>query len=404
MTVLGIIASLASRGMDTLAELHAVRPDGRDATSQLAADLGLDPARLRLLLRVADHYLSPADTDENTAAREHATALARRLGLSLDTCVLIDKRSRQANNSELHDGLRLTFVEAAERLGYEELDLYMRETLTELNTDDEPPQHLRARFSRKVDIRGMKHFHITGPAGMMDDLLSPLTVRAAEIRKAHPEFSHDRCVGQALEERLEFAGVAGPVDKLDEMRYQPAIIITAQDIVDYSPRYAATTNGSALAPDVFVNALLADTGWAVLYDEHNAITDLFPLGNPRLATESQRIAMLIDNPLCAWPGCNRPAYSGQAHHLVAHKHGGETTLDNLTMVCREHNALNDDDREGRNGHLERIPTSGHVRWRPPDKTRPPLFSNAFVTSMSGRSYAGYRSGTIQQAGPEPPPP
>lgn len=405
MTVLGTLAALASRGMDTLAELHAARPDGHDATSHLAATLGLDPARLRLLLRVAAHYLQPADTEENTKAREDATALARQLGLSLDTCVLIDKRSRQANNAELHDNLRLTFVAAAERLGFEELDLYMRETLTELNTEDEPPQHLRARFSRKVDIRGMKHFHISGPSDMLDNLLSPLTIRAAEIRKSHPEFSHDRCVGQALAERLEHADAATPVDKLDEMRYQPAIIITAQDLIDYSPRFAATTNGSALAPDVFLNALLADTGWAVLYDEHSAITDLFPIGNPRLATEEQRIAMLIDNPICAWPGCERPAYSGQAHHLVAHKNGGTTTLDNLTMVCREHNGLNDDDdRQGRNGYLERIPTSGHIRWRPPDKTRPPLFSNSFVTSMSGRSYAGYRAGTTKQLGPEPPPP
>lgn len=391
MTVLGILASVANRGMDMLAELHAARPDGREATTELAEELGLDPARLKVLLRVAAHYLSPAEIESDTKARMEAARLAKEYGLSLDMCVLIDKRCRQANNESLWDDLRLNFVQAAQNSTYGDLDSYMRETLAEINAEDAPPQHLRARYSRKIDIQGMKHLHISGPAQMLDNLVSPLTVRAAEIRKAHPEFTHDRCVGQALEERLTHASGAGPVDKLDELRYQPSIIITAQDIAEYSPRYAATTNGSVLAPEVFVNALLADTGWAVLYDDHNRISNLFPIHNPRLATEEQRIAMLIDNPICSWPGCTRPAYSAQAHHLIAHKNGGETSLENMTYVCREHNALNDDDRQGIHGHLDRIPTSGYVRWIPPDKHSPPQFNTAFVTAMAGRSYANYRS-------------
>ena len=392
MTALGILASLARRGMDILAELHANRPASRAERAELAGTLGMDPARLRLLLRVAEHFLSPADTEPNTRARQRAADLAAQFGLSLDACVLIDRRCQQANNSELHDDLRLTFVEAAHNSSFEEIDAFTRETLTELNAGAAPPQHLRARYSRKGDIRGMKHLHISGPAAMLDNLLAPLTVRAAQIHTAHPDYTRDRCVGQAFEERLRYASHAHPVDKLDQMRYQPALIITAQDILDYSPRFAATTNGSPLPPDVFLNALLADTGWALLYDEHAAITDLFPIGNPRLATQEQRVAMLIDNPICAWPGCDRPAYSGQAHHLVAYKNGGPTSLENMTIVCREHNRLNDDDREGINGHLERMPLSGHVRWKPPDKTKPPEFNKSFVTSMSGRAYAAYRAG------------
>lgn len=391
MSLLGTIASLATRGMNLLEELHSARPTGREATTELAEKLGLDPNRLKSLLRVADHYLSPAESAADTQARMEATALARKYQLSLDKCVLIDKRSRQANNEDIHDELRLSFVEAAKNATYEQLDTHMRHALAELNSEAEPPQHIRARFSRKIDIQGMKHLHITGPAQMLDNLIAPLTVRAAEIRKAHPEFTHDRCTGQALTERLQLAQPATAVDKLDEMRYQPAIIITAQDIADYSPRYAATTNGSALPPEVFINSLLADTGWAVLYDEYNRLTGLFPIHNPRLATQEQRIAMLIDNPICSWPVCTRPAHSGQAHHLVAHKHGGATSLENMTMVCREHNALNDDDRQGIHGHLERIPTSGYVQWRPPNKHEPPQFNTAFVTAMGGRSYAAYRS-------------
>lgn len=128
----------------------------------------------------------------------------------------------------------------------------------------------------------------------------------------------------------------------------------------------------------------------LVYDEHNTPTDLLPMHNPRLATEEQRIAMILDNPICAWPGCPRPAHAGQAHHLVARKNGGATTMENMVMTCKEHNAANDDDRQGLNGHLERDDGSGAVYRHPPSPHAPPEFNLAFPTALAGRAYSGYR--------------
>nr|WP_240394128.1 HNH endonuclease signature motif containing protein [Corynebacterium lactis] len=326
MTTLGLLGALASRGIDLLADLRAALPEKSTGLRELAADIGFDPFRLKRLLRCADRLFAPLDDAADVLNRDAAVAAARELGLSLDTVMQIDKRCGQINNVDIREENRLDFTRAAGRYDFDALDAYMRGRVKELNDYTEPPQHLRAHVSRKPDIRGMKHLQVTGPANMIDDLVAPLVVRAAEIAKAHEGYSHDRCVGQALHERLAHGG-AGPVDAVDKLRYQPALIITAQDIAEYRPRYAATSNGSVLTPGQFIEALLADTGWALVYDENNQPTDLLPIHNPRLATEDQRIAMILDNPICAWPGCTRPSHAGQAHHIVARKNGGATTME-----------------------------------------------------------------------------
>jgi hypothetical protein len=39
---------------------------------------------------------------------------------------------------------------------------------------------------------------------------------------------------------------------------------------------------------------------------------------------------------CVWPGCDRPPTWCEAHHLVHWADGGETSLDNLALLCGEH--------------------------------------------------------------------
>ena len=389
MATLRLLQELAKRGMDLLGELRAALPEKSTGYRELAHSIGVDPLRVKQMLRCAERLLGPSD---DAAHRDAAVALARQLSLPVDTIMLIDKRCGQLNNVETREEYRLEFTRAAGRFDYTELDRHLRARVHELNTHQEPPQHLRAHISRNPDIRGMKHLHVTGPAHMIDELVAPLTVRAAQIAKAHEDYTRDRCVGQALQERLAHSRTAaGAVDKVDELRYQPALIVTAQDIAEYTPRFATTSNGSVLTPGQFLNALLADTGWAVYYDEDNEPISLLPLHNPRLATQEQRIAMILDNPICAWPGCSRPSHSGQAHHLTARKHGGATTMANMVMTCKEHNAANDDDRQCCNGYLQRDPDSGGVYLQPPDPSAPPHYNLAFATALAGRAYAAARS-------------
>jgi 5-methylcytosine-specific restriction endonuclease McrA len=49
-----------------------------------------------------------------------------------------------------------------------------------------------------------------------------------------------------------------------------------------------------------------------------------------------RRAVLLRDKKCAWPKCGRPAVYCDVHHLRHKEDGGETTLDNLVLVCQFH--------------------------------------------------------------------
>ena len=65
----------------------------------------------------------------------------------------------------------------------------------------------------------------------------------------------------------------------------------------------------------------------------------------RLATPAQRIALAYRDRHCTFPGCNRPAtWSLDAHHVVEYAQGGETVMENLTLVCSQyHTAIHHPD-------------------------------------------------------------
>jgi len=49
-----------------------------------------------------------------------------------------------------------------------------------------------------------------------------------------------------------------------------------------------------------------------------------------------RRAVLLRDRKCAWPRCGRPAVYCDVHHLRHREDGGETSLDNLTLLCQFH--------------------------------------------------------------------
>ena len=63
---------------------------------------------------------------------------------------------------------------------------------------------------------------------------------------------------------------------------------------------------------------------------------------------------------CRFPGCDRPPEWTDAHHVISWIDGGETTLDNLVLLCRVHHRRVHEERWS----LSRSPNSGFVA-RPP---------------------------------------
>jgi uncharacterized protein DUF222/HNH endonuclease len=59
----------------------------------------------------------------------------------------------------------------------------------------------------------------------------------------------------------------------------------------------------------------------------------------RTATGPLRRALHIRDQGCTFPGCDRPPRWTDAHHVIAWTDGGQTTLDNLVLLCRRHHRL-----------------------------------------------------------------
>ena len=87
----------------------------------------------------------------------------------------------------------------------------------------------------------------------------------------------------------------------------------------------------------------------------------------RYANAKQRLLAKLVSPTCAWPDCKTASEHCEAHHVTPWKHGGNTNMDNLTMLCSYHNRVNDDDPGVTGGFAKRRRRAGHItliRGRP----------------------------------------
>jgi hypothetical protein len=75
--------------------------------------------------------------------------------------------------------------------------------------------------------------------------------------------------------------------------------------------------------------------WAV----HNCKGGILSYGRTRrLASREQAEALLLRDGGCAFPSCDHPAEWCERHHVREWQHGGETSLDNLVLLCAYHHA------------------------------------------------------------------
>lgn len=124
------------------------------------------------------------------------------------------------------------------------------------------------------------------------------------------------------------------------------------------------TNGAQISGADLARRALADVGLITLIHPVTGPVNLYQ--SRRRATWKQRQMAMAENPVCPWPDCHTPADECQVHHLTPWLLGGDTNPENLTMACKYHNGVNDDDPNAppRRGRLERRPGEGIV-WRPP---------------------------------------
>ncbi len=152
----------------------------------------------------------------------------------------------------------------------------------------------------------------------------------------------------------------------------PASVIVTIDYEDLLRKtgWATTTDGTPLP----VQDLLAMADEAeIITVVRDSVGAILNLGRARrLASLPQVQALIARDGGCSFPSCERPPEWCERHHITEWVAGGQTDLDNLTLLCRYHH--HHFNQRGWNCRLnqERLP-----EWRPPrwiDREQRPIMN------------------------------
>jgi hypothetical protein len=123
----------------------------------------------------------------------------------------------------------------------------------------------------------------------------------------------------------------------------------------------------ALSPST-VERLACDADYRVVLRDGTSIVGV--MSSAETVDDDLRAALVARDKICRFPGCQRPAHSGVAHHVTYRSDDGPTVIWNLVALCRAHHYA----VHHRGFRLELLPDGtclwrrGRRRWttRPPD--------------------------------------
>ncbi|MGP5004263.1 HNH endonuclease signature motif containing protein [Corynebacterium casei] len=298
--------------------------------------------------KLADVYFGSADS---TRVQRESVALAEQRELSVAHLLMIEKHATKINRRGGTWKLRAELI--AFEGSYEKVDAYGARRVKEI--EGEKPKEAGVRFSRPKN--GMRTVTITDDQRNITNYEKTLE---ANITSDKPR---SKALLDAFWKHAEGeSGIAKPI-------YRPVIAIgldkTAKIISGHGDdQLVGSTDGTTLTGAEFVNAAmegeLGDKLYVGLFHPTKGPVNLY---EARFASDKQRILAMAENLVCPWPNCAVPADRCQVHHLDAHKNGGPTNPENLTMVCKYHNGVNNDSGEGKRGKMRRH--RGKVRLQTP---------------------------------------
>jgi hypothetical protein len=118
----------------------------------------------------------------------------------------------------------------------------------------------------------------------------------------------------------------------------------------------------------------------------------------RLATPSQTLALIARDGGCSFPGCTIPPEWCERHHIVPWHLGGQTDVDNLTLLCGYHHG-----HFVRAGWTCQLSPDGLPAWRPPrwqERGREPIINRRIRRRIEpGRDLVGTGAPAGSAAGP-----
>ena len=317
------------------------------------ADDGIEISLAKKYAKLADTLFSPCDSPR---IQREAIALAEERQLSVNHLLMINKHAKKLKARGAAWNLRAELI--AREGSLEEVNEYAKTRVTEEGGDTKKKPGVR--LGRVVD--GLRTISITDTQRKVTDLEKTLDAAASD------DVPRSEALLDPFWDLVEGGGTG-----LIKPEYRTVIAIGLEDYAKVScgkgeDVVVALSDGTTMTGAEFINAAMAGSLGDKLY------VGLFhPTAGPvnlyeaRFASDKLRTLAMAENLVCPWPNCNVPANRCQVHHIDAHNNGGHTTPSNLTMLCKYHNGVNNDDPDGqRNKHRpgkpkRKRPSRGRMR-------------------------------------------
>ena len=321
-----IIKLFYTSGITILRDVYECSPH------DLAGDL-MPLNTARKYTRLADVLFGPADSPK---VQRDSVALAEARQLSLEYLEMVNKHAKKLNTRGAAWKLRAELI--AHKGTLDEVNEYGKQRVTEEGGDKQKQRGVRV--GRAID--GLRTISITDTQRKITDLEKSLDAAITD---------DDQPRSEALLEPF-WDLVEGNGTGLIKPEYRTVIAIGLEDYAKVScgkgeDVVVALSDGTTMTGAEFINAAmegsLGDKLYVGLFHPTAGPVNLY---ETRFASDKLRTLAMAENLVCPWPDCNVPADRCQVHHIDAHKHGGHTKPSNLTMLCKYHNGVNNDDPDG----------------------------------------------------------
>ena len=245
-------------------------------------------------------------------------------------------------------------VEAAGQLGPKELGVVAVSLVNAIDPDGVQPaderEHQERRFfhlKQRRDGCWAGDFRLTPELGqklhaLLGPLSKPQTTRYQTGDQADGDAEKQVEVDERTQGQRRHDAVEAAVDRLlrcDDLPESggiPTTLLIVMSYADYLAGQGVAHYGDG-TPVSVANALVladqADLAWCVKAPK-GAVLDLYR--SRRIASPAQTLALIARDGGCSFPGCDTAPSWCERHHIIPWQIGGDTNLDNLTLLCRYH--------------------------------------------------------------------
>ena len=183
--------------------------------------------------------------------------------------------------------------------------------------------------------------------------------------RSHPQRQHDALIA------LVRGQLGNPA--LGQHRGLPVTVIVSATLqqIQTAAGVAVTAGGTLLPMRDVIRMSRHAWHYLAVFDEHTERA-LYLGRTKRIATADQRVVLHSKDRGCTAPGCDKPGYLSEVHHVDDWADGGLTNIDRLTFACKgDHQLVT----EG--GWTTRKLKDGTTQWIPPPHLPLPGGTNTY---------------------------